>query len=125
MNCAAIPAPLAESILFGHERGAFTGANQRTQGVFEAALGGNVFLDEIGPAPIQAALLRVLESKTFTRVGSTREIASDVRIVAATHRDLDAMVQAGAFRQDLLYRLNAVTLELPPCANAGRTLPIS
>jgi DNA-binding NtrC family response regulator len=116
VNCAAIPAPLAESILFGHERGAFTGANQRTQGVFEAAQVGTVFLDEIGelPAAVQATLLRVLESKTFTRVGSTKEMASDVRIVAATHRDLDAMVQAGAFRQDLLYRLNAVTLELPP-----------
>ena len=125
VNCAAIPAPLAESILFGHERGAFTGANQRTQGVFEAALAGTVFFDEIGElaASVQATLLRVLESKTFTRVGSTKEVASDVRIVAATHRDLDAMVQAGAFRQDLLYRLNAVTLELPPLRERKDDIP--
>jgi DNA-binding NtrC family response regulator len=116
VNCGAIPAPLVESILFGHERGAFTGANQRTQGVFEAASGGTVFFDEIGelPLPVQAVLLRVLETKTFTRVGSTKEVTSDTRIVAATHRNLDSMVDAGTFRQDLLYRLNAVTLELPP-----------
>ena len=125
VNCAAIPASLAESILFGHERGAFTGATQRTQGVFEAALGGTVFLDEVGElsAPVQAALLRVLESKMFTRVGSTKEVASDVRIVAATHRDLEAMVQAGAFRQDLLYRLNAVTLEIPPLRERKEDIP--
>jgi two-component system response regulator AtoC len=125
VNCAAIPAPLAESILFGHERGAFTGANQRTQGVFEAAQGGTVFFDEIGelPAAVQAVLLRVLESKTFTRVGATKEIASDVRLVAATHRDLEAMVEAGAFRQDLLYRLNAVTLALPPLRERREDIP--
>ncbi len=116
VNCAAIPAPLAESILFGHEKGAFTGASQRTPGVFEAASGGTVFFDEIGELPLglQAVLLRVLESKTFTRVGSTKEVAADTRIVAATHRNLEAMVTAGTFRQDLLYRLNAITLELPP-----------
>lgn len=125
VNCAAIPPPLAESILFGHERGAFTGANQRTQGVFEAARKGTVFLDEIGelPAQVQAALLRVLESKTFTRVGSTKELESRVRIVAATHRDLHAMVEAGAFRQDLLYRLNTVVLELPPLRERREDIP--
>ncbi|MFO0568834.1 MAG: sigma 54-interacting transcriptional regulator [Polyangiaceae bacterium] len=125
VNCAAIPAPLAESILFGHERGAFTGANQRTQGVFEAALGGTVFLDEIGelPATVQAALLRVLEAKTFARVGSTKEIGSDVRIVAATHRDLVAMVESGTFREDLLYRLNTVVLSLPPLRERMEDIP--
>jgi DNA-binding NtrC family response regulator len=116
INCATIPLQLTESVLFGHERGAFTGAAQRATGLFEDASGGTVFLDEIGElsASAQAALLRVLQEKRITRVGSTREIEIDVRIVAATHRDLDAMVETGAFREDLLYRLNTVTLEIPP-----------
>lgn len=116
VNCATIPQQLTESVLFGHERGAFTGAAQRVTGLFEDAGGGTVFLDEIGElsASAQAALLRVLQEKRITRVGSTREIEVDVRIVAATHRDLDAMVQAGTFREDLLYRLNTVMLEIPP-----------
>jgi DNA-binding NtrC family response regulator len=116
INCAAIPSQLVESTLFGHEKGAFTGAAAQHQGVFEAADGGTVFLDEIGdlPAPAQAALLRVLETRRFARVGSVREIEVDVRVVAATHRDLEAMAAQGAFRPDLYYRLGTITLSLPP-----------
>jgi DNA-binding NtrC family response regulator len=116
VNCAGIAPSLMESMLFGHERGAFTGAVGQQKGVFEAASGGTVFLDEVAElAPAaQAALLRVLETKTVVRVGSTKEIPADVRIVAATHRDLLAMVDAGEFRRDLLFRLNAATLRLPP-----------
>jgi DNA-binding NtrC family response regulator len=116
INCAAIPDTLAEGLLFGHERGAFTGANATQAGLFEQAQQGTLFLDEIGelPARLQAMLLRVLETKRVCRIGSSREINVDVRIVAATHRDLDAMVHAGDFREDLLYRLNALTLRVPP-----------
>lgn len=116
VNCAGIPSQLVEATLFGHERGAFTGASQRTKGVFESADGGTVFLDEIGELPpqAQAAMLRVLEDKRFCRVGSTREIEVDVRVIAATNRDLEAMCEAGDFRWDLLYRLNAMTLHVPP-----------
>lgn len=116
INCGAIPAQLVEDTLFGHERGAFTGATHRQAGIFESASGGTVFLDEIGelPAPAQAALLRVLETKRLTRVGSPLEIEVDVRIVAATNRNLEEMCQQGTFRWDLLYRLNAVTLKIPP-----------
>ena len=116
INCGAIPATLVEGMLFGHERGAFTSADRTTKGIFEQATGGTVFLDEIGElsAAAQAALLRVLESKKVTRVGGVRELDVDVRVVAATHRDLEAMCDAGQFRRDLLYRLNAVTLMLPP-----------
>jgi transcriptional regulator with GAF, ATPase, and Fis domain len=116
VNCAAIPQQLVESTLFGHEKGSFTGAQTQQKGVFEAADGGTVFLDEIGelPAAAQAALLRVLETKRFARVGSTKEISVDVRVIAATHRDLEQMVEDGKFRQDLLYRLNAVLLPIPP-----------
>ena len=116
INCAAIPDQLIESALFGHERGAFTGAVSRSKGVFEEADRGTVFLDEVGELSpgAQAALLRVLESGTISRVGSTREVTVDVRVVAATHRDLEAMCQQGTFRFDLLYRLNAMTIKLPP-----------
>lgn len=116
VNCAAIPSQLVESTLFGHERGAFTGAAGQHRGVFEAADGGTVLLDEVGelPLPVQAALLRVLETKRVMRVGSTREVDVDVRVVAATHRDLEAMVRSGQFREDLLFRLNVMTLALPP-----------
>jgi transcriptional regulator with PAS, ATPase and Fis domain len=116
INCAAIPGTLIESVLFGHEQGAFTGADKVTRGVFEQADGGSVLLDEIGElaAPAQAALLRVLETKKLTRIGGDKEIDVDVRVIAATHRDLEAMVETGKFRQDLLYRLNTITLRIPP-----------
>ncbi|AGP38618.1 sigma-54-dependent Fis family transcriptional regulator [Sorangium cellulosum] len=116
VNCGAIPQQLVESALFGHERGAFTGAWQQQRGVFEAADGGTVFLDEIGelPAAAQAALLRVLETRQVTRVGSNKPIDVDARVIAATHRDIEAMCASGAFRCDLLYRLNAMTVTIPP-----------
>ena len=116
INCAAIPGTLIESVLFGHEQGAFTSADKAARGIFEQADGGTVLLDEIGElAPsAQAALLRVLETKKLTRVGGDREIDVDVRVIAATHRDLEAMSETGRFRQDLLFRLNTVTLRVPP-----------
>jgi two-component system response regulator AtoC len=115
INCAAIPATLVESVLFGHERGAFTGATSSAPGVFEEADGGTVLLDEVGElsAQSQAALLRVLETKQVRRVGASREVSVDVRVIAATHRDVEAMVSTGAFREDLLYRLNTMTIEVP------------
>jgi len=116
VNCAAIPEQLIESIMFGHEKGSFTGADRQRRGVFEEADGGSVFLDEIGelsPAA-QAALLRVLDTKRITRVGSTREIPVNVRILAATHRNLEAMCEAGTFRRDLLFRINTMTIKIPP-----------
>jgi DNA-binding NtrC family response regulator len=116
VNCAAIPQTLLESVLFGHEKGAFTGADRQTKGLFEQAHGGTLLLDEIGelPAGAQAALLRALETKRLVRVGGDREIAIDVRVVAATHRDLEKMTEDGSFRQDLFYRLHGVTIGLPP-----------
>ena len=116
VNCAAIPATLLESLLFGHEKDAFTGAEKQQKGIFEQAHGGTVFLDEVGelsPAA-QAALLRVLETKRVSRIGSSQETEVDVRVVAATHRDLEAMAQAGTFRLDLVYRLNTMVVDLPP-----------
>ncbi|MEM7676334.1 MAG: sigma-54 dependent transcriptional regulator [Myxococcota bacterium] len=116
VNCGALPEHLVESILFGHEKGAFTGAENRQEGVFEASDGGTVLLDEIGELPpsAQAALLRVLETKRVTRVGGTSERAVDVRFLAATHRNLEAMCTTGAFRWDLYYRLNVMSLQLTP-----------
>jgi transcriptional regulator with GAF, ATPase, and Fis domain len=121
VNCGAIPRDLVESTLFGHERGAFTGALQQQKGVFEEADGGTVFLDEVGELPpaAQASLLRVLEVGAFNRVGSNRELEVDVRIVAATHRDLEAMAEAGTFRSDLYYRLSGVVIEIPPLRERG------
>jgi formate hydrogenlyase transcriptional activator len=116
VNCAAIPPSLIASELFGHEKGAFTGATQRRMGRFESANGGTIFLDEVGdlPAEIQIALLRVLQEREIERVGSSRPIPVDVRVVAATHRDLNALVAEGKFRLDLLYRLNVVPIQMPP-----------
>jgi two-component system, NtrC family, nitrogen regulation response regulator GlnG len=121
LNMAAIPRELIEAELFGHERGAFTGAAQRTAGRFEQAAGGTLFLDEIGDMPIdaQTRLLRVLQSGEFTTVGGARAIRADVRIVAATNRDLSAQVAGGQFREDLFYRLNVVPLALPPLRERG------
>ena len=116
VNCAAIPEQLVESTLFGHRRGAFTGAVQRSPGLFVAADGGSILLDEVGelPAAAQAVLLRALDTKRFTPVGATEEVQVDVRVIAATHRDLEAMVAAGEFREDLYYRLAGMPLEIPP-----------
>jgi DNA-binding NtrC family response regulator/pSer/pThr/pTyr-binding forkhead associated (FHA) protein len=116
LNCAALPETLLESELFGYERGAFTGAERRKIGFFEAADGGTLFLDEIGEMPLalQAKLLRVLERKVIMRVGGTTEVPTDARVIAATHRDLDAEVRASRFRQDLLFRIGGFTLVVPP-----------
>jgi DNA-binding NtrC family response regulator len=116
VNCGALPPELIDAELFGYERGAFTGAQQRKIGLFEAANGGTVFLDEIGELPLnaQVRLLRVLQEKRIRRVGGSEEIAIDVRIIAATHRDLAQRVVDGAFREDLFYRLAIGVLTLPP-----------
>ena len=116
INCAAIPSNLLESVLFGHEKGAFTGADRTTKGLFEQAHGGTLMLDEVGelPAAAQAALLRVLETKQIVRVGGDRDVDVDVRVIAATHRDLEKMCAENAFRLDLFYRLHGVTVVLPP-----------
>jgi two-component system response regulator AtoC len=126
VHCAALPASLLESELFGHEKGAFTGATERRIGRFEAADGGTLFLDEIGEidASIQVKLLRFLETKSFERLGSSKTISVDVRLVCATNRDLSACVQEGTFREDLLYRLNVVTLRLPSLRERTEDIPI-
>lgn len=121
VNCAAIPVSLMASELFGHEKGAFTGAAQRRVGRFEAANGGTIFLDEVGdlPAEIQIALLRVLQEREIERVGSNKPISLDVRVLAATHHDLEALVAEGKFRQDLLYRLSVVPIQMPSLRERG------
>jgi transcriptional regulator with GAF, ATPase, and Fis domain len=126
VNCGALPAELVESELFGHEKGAFTGAHAARVGRFEAADRGTLFLDEIGelPPPAQVKLLRVLESGTFERVGSTRRQRCDVRVVAATNRDLDVEVAAGRFRGDLLFRLKVIEIRLPPLRTRGDDVEI-
>lgn len=125
-NCSAIPAPLLESILFGHKRGAFTGAVQNHVGLFETASGGTLFLDELGEMslPMQAKLLRVLESGELRRVGDDRVLKVDVRILGASHRNLETMVEQGSFREDLYYRLNVITLRLPPLRERAADIPL-
>ncbi len=116
VNCAAIPESLVESVLFGHEKGAFTGADRRHHGVFEQAIGGTLFLDEIGDMPIdtQARLLRVIEDRSITRLGSEQPVAIDLHLVCATHHNLRTLVAAKRFREDLYYRVNVVPLQIPP-----------
>jgi len=116
VNCAAIAAALIGSELFGHEKGAFTGATQRRLGRFELAEGGTLFLDEVGdlPAETQIALLRVLQERQLERIGGNQSIPVDVRIIAATNRDLKAAINTGAFRSDLFYRLNVFPIDMPP-----------
>lgn len=125
VNCGAIPAGLIESELFGYEQGAFTGAAQRRIGRFEAAQGGTLFLDEVGDlaAETQVRLLRVLQERTIERLGSERTIRLDVRVIAATHVDLEAAVQAGGFREDLYYRLNVVSIAVPPLRERREDIP--
>jgi formate hydrogenlyase transcriptional activator len=126
VNCAAIPASLIASELFGHEKGAFTGAAQRRLGRFEAADGGTIFLDEVGELPIetQIAFLRVLQDKKIERVGSNKLISVDIRVLAATNRDLSAAITAGTFRQDLFYRLNVVPIEIPSLRERKDDIPL-
>ncbi len=126
INCAAVPENLLESELFGHERGSFTGADQRRIGRFEQANKGTLFLDEIGDLPpgTQVKLLRVLQQQTFQRVGGSETISVDVRVIAATHRDLHEMIREGQFREDLFHRLNVVTIQLPPLRERREDIPV-
>jgi transcriptional regulator with GAF, ATPase, and Fis domain len=126
INCAALPAGLVESELFGHERGAFSGAIQRRIGRFELADGGTIFLDEIGElsCDVQVKLLRVLQEQQFERVGGNQTIRCDVRVIAATHRDLPNAIASGAFRADLFYRLNVFPVKLPPLRDRSEDIPL-
>jgi DNA-binding NtrC family response regulator len=126
INCAAVPENLLESELFGHERGAFTGADQRRIGRFEQAHLGTLFLDEIGDLPpqTQVKLLRVLQLQSFQRVGGSETIAIDVRVIAATHRNLESMIREGKFREDLFHRLNVVAIHLPPLRERREDIPV-
>ncbi len=125
LNCAAIPETLIENELFGHERGAFTGADRRQAGRFEQAAGGTLFLDEIGELPlaVQGKVLRVLEERTYERVGGGATLRSDARLIAATNRDLQAMVQASSFRSDLYFRLDVFPIQLPPLRERASDIP--
>jgi DNA-binding NtrC family response regulator len=126
LNCAAIPETLIENELFGHEKGAFTGADRRQEGRFELAQGGSLLLDEIGELPlaVQGKVLRVLEERTYERVGGGRTLRADVRLIAATNRDLRGMVEAGVFRSDLFFRLNIFPIELPPLRERPSDIPL-
>jgi PAS domain S-box-containing protein len=126
VNCAAIPTSLIASELFGHEKGAFTGATQRRLGRFESANGGTIFLDEVGDLPpdIQIALLRVLQERQIERVGGDKPVSVDVRVLAATHRNLERLVSEGKFRQDLFYRLNVVPITMPPLRERAADIPV-
>ncbi|MDF1525515.1 MAG: sigma-54 dependent transcriptional regulator [bacterium] len=126
VNASAIPGELLESVLFGHEKGAFTGATDTRKGKFELAAGGTLFLDEIGDMPgnLQAKILRVLENREFERVGGQRSLRSDVRVISATHRELWEAVKEGDFREDLYYRLNVVSLRIPPLRERREDIPV-
>jgi transcriptional regulator with GAF, ATPase, and Fis domain len=126
VNCASTPSSLIASELFGHEKGSFTGALQRRQGRFELAHSGTIFLDEVGelPAETQIALLRVLQERQFERVGSTQSCSTDVRVIAATNRDLSAAIADGRFRADLFYRLNVFPIEVPPLRQRREDIPM-
>jgi len=126
INCGAIPGELLESELFGHEKGAFTGAISARRGRFEMAEGGTLFLDEIGDMPMtmQVKLLRVLQERTFERVGGTKELIADVRVVAATHRNLEELIKEGKFREDLYYRLNVFPIDMPPLRERIDDVPL-
>jgi formate hydrogenlyase transcriptional activator len=126
VNCAAVPRDLIASELFGHEKGSFTGALQRRLGRFELAGGGTIFLDEVGELPpeTQIALLRVLQEHEFERVGGTRSIRTNVRVIAATNRNLQVAIQAGTFRSDLFYRLNVFPIDMPPLRERREDIPV-
>jgi transcriptional regulator with GAF, ATPase, and Fis domain len=126
VNCAALPKDLVPSELFGHEKGAFTGALQRRLGRFELAEGGTIFLDEIGELPpeTQVALLRVLQEREFERVGGNQTIRTDARVIAATHQDLSAAIEAGIFRSDLYYRINIFPIEIPSLRERSDDIPV-
>jgi two-component system response regulator AtoC len=125
VNCSALPEELLESELFGYEKGAFTGAQSRKQGKFEYAHGGTIFLDEIGEMSpgLQAKLLQVLQDAEFTRLGGHREVKVDVRVLCATHRQLDEMIREGTFREDLFFRLNVVNVSIPPLRERREEVP--
>jgi two-component system, NtrC family, response regulator AtoC len=126
VNCGALNENLLESELFGHEKGSFTGAAGQRKGRFEVANGGTLFLDEIGDVPMsmQVRLLRVLQERRFERVGGTEPVEVDVRVIAATHRDLDVLIRDGKFRDDLYYRLNVIRIELPPLRDRPEDIPV-